>query len=128
MFRLSRSGKASAIDGLELTVDEAQQGALVHLRGRLSIDSSPDLRERILALLQRPSPQPLLVDMSEVSYVDCSGIATLIEGLKIARNRGTLLRLTGFQGRMQHVLEVTGIWALFQNPGEARTSSMAKVL
>jgi anti-sigma B factor antagonist len=128
MWGLSTSSKAGAIDGLELTVVEAQQGALVHLRGRLSIDSSPELRERILAILQRPSPQPVLVDMSNVSYVDCSGIATLIEGLKIARNRGTSLRLTRLPGRMQDVLEVTGIWALFQNHCEARTSSIAKVL
>ena len=98
--------RASSLDGLDVSVDEAQQTAFVHLCGRLSIESSPALRERILALLHRPSPQPVLIDLSHVSYIDCSGL----------------------QGRMLHVLEVTGIWALFQSPEEPSASLMAKGL
>jgi len=53
------------------------------------------------------------VDLSEVAHIDSSGIATLIEALKIARARNTNLSLKGSQCRLLDVLEVTGIAALF---------------
>ena len=40
-----------------------------------------------------------MVDLTDVPYIDSSGLATLIEGLKIARNRQTSLCLQGLQGR-----------------------------
>jgi anti-sigma B factor antagonist len=83
----------TATGGLEINVDHGEEGALVRLNGRLSIDSSPALRERLLALLQSEPPEAVIVDLTEAPYIDLSGIATLIEALKIARNRGTTLRL-----------------------------------
>lgn len=110
-------GKVTAADGLEITADHGDESVLVRLHGRLSIDSSPRLRDQLLAMLRRPSPEAVIVDLTEVSYMDASGIATLLEGLKIARNRQTTLCLQGLQGRLLHLFEVTGVLALFEASG-----------
>ena len=104
-------------DTLEITVDNSDEGALVRLRGRLGIDSSPDLRERLLAMLEGQTLKAVNVDLTEVSYIDASGIATLLEAFKIARNRETRLCLKGLQNRVVRLFEVTGLLALFEANG-----------
>ena len=107
--------------------DAGEEGTLVRLRGRLSIDTSPEFRDRLLALLRRQSPAGVIVDLTDVSYMDASGIATLVEGLKTARIRQTTLRLQGLQGRVRHLFEVTGLLALFETGSGGSTSSAVKV-
>jgi anti-sigma B factor antagonist len=114
-------------DGLDITANHGTEGALVRLHGRLNIDSSPALRDRLHAMLQGDHPEALTVDLTETTYVDCSGIATLIEALKIARNHQTTLRLQGLHDRLLHLFTVTGVLSLFQaNPGTG--APVSKVL
>jgi anti-sigma B factor antagonist len=112
---------------LEIIEDEGEEGTLVRLRGRLSIDSSPAFRDRLLAMLRRQSPPAVIVDLTEVSYIDASGVATLVEGLKTARNRQTTLCLQGLQGRVRHLFEVTGLLTLFETSGCGSATSAVKV-
>jgi anti-sigma B factor antagonist len=101
--------------------------ALVCLSGRLSIDSSPGVRDQLLAIFdQEPSPI-LTIDLAEVTYIDASGIATLVEALKIARARKTALRLRGLHDRPRYLLEVTGLLRLFEMNGPANGFAVSKV-
>ena len=112
-----KRGKLNAADGLEITVDDAAEGTVLRLRGRVTIDSSPALRDRLLVMLRGQAPPAVIFDLSEVPYIDTSGIATLVEGLKIARNRQIAFCLQGLQGRLLHLFEVTGVLALFEANG-----------
>jgi anti-sigma B factor antagonist len=120
-------GKVTTTDGLKITLSHGGEGDLVCLNGRLNIDSSPVLRDRLLTMLRGPSPKSIMLDLTEVSYIDVSGLATLIEGLKMARNRQTVLCLKGLQGRPLHLFEVTGLLALFEANGCKAASSPLKV-
>lgn len=112
---------------LEITLDERDGATLLRLRGRLGIGSSPGFRDQLLATLREQLTRPILIDMAEVTYIDASGIATLIEGLKIARNRRESLCLTGLQGRVLHLFEVTGLLNLFETSVCKAASSAARV-
>jgi anti-sigma B factor antagonist len=114
-------------EGLEITIDHGEQGSTVRLRGRLNVDSSPALRDQLLAILQAESPRPVIVDFSDVSYVDSSGVATVVEGLGMARKQRTTLCLQGLQGRLLHFFQVTGISALFEKSGCGSASSGSQV-
>jgi anti-sigma B factor antagonist len=114
--------------GLEISVTHSEEGALVHLNGRVNIDSSPALRDRFLGILQGETSEAVIVDLADVSYIDCSGIATLIEGLKIARSRKSTLYLKGVHGRLLHLLEVTGVLSLFGAIGQANAPSESRVM
>jgi anti-sigma B factor antagonist len=113
-------------DSLEMVVDQREECSFVRLRGRLNLDTSPVLRDQLLAMLQVQSPQAVIVDFSDVSYVDSSGIATLIEGLKVARQRQTTLCVHGVRGRLLQLFEATGMSALFEKSG-CRSASSSKV-
>ncbi len=120
------SDAITAPGGLEITVSHGEAGALACLHGRLSIDSSPALRDQLLRILQADPPEAVTVDLRDVPYIDCSGIATLIEALKIALNHKTMLRLQGLHDRLLHLFEVTGVSFLFEENGTARPQSVAK--
>jgi anti-sigma B factor antagonist len=83
--------------------------------GRINVDSSPDLRDCLLALLStEPLPRAITVDLAGVPYIETSGIATLIEALRIARHQGTIFRLQALSGSALRLFEVTGLVALFE--------------
>jgi len=126
--RAELGGFPGMTDSLEISVHSDEAGAVMYLRGRLSIESSPDLRDHLLAMLRRQSPpETIAIDLAAVSYMDTSGIATLIEGLKIARIGGIAMRLHGLQGRLLHLFQATGIGSLFDTGGPTNNLSTTTV-
>ena len=120
-------GIVPTTEDLEIAIDHGEEVSIVRLRGRVNIDTSPALRNQLLAMLQAQSPQAVIVDFSDVSYVDSSGIATVVEGLGMARMRQTTLCLQGLQGRILHLFQVIGILTLFERNGCGSTSSVSQV-
>jgi anti-sigma B factor antagonist len=111
---------------LSINVTETGAGARVSLSGRLSIDTSPEVRDRLLAILGQKVQSSVMIDMAELSYLDCSGVATLVESLKIARDHNTTLFFTGLGDRPRYLLEVTGLLYLFQSGSRSGDSSVRK--
>ena len=99
---------------LRITVTRTERSVVVALSGHLTIDSSPAIRDRLLAILHRETLQELTIDLLDVPYVDLSGVATLLETLKVARGRNTALQLKGLHDRPRYLLEVTGLLSLFE--------------
>jgi len=112
---------------LSIQVTDSDGGALVCLGGRVTVDSSPALRKQLLAMLSRGSRPTLIIDLSGLSYIDCSGIATLIEALRIARQCHTNLQVRGVRDGPRHLLEVTGLLHLFETGGGTDQSSISRV-
>lgn len=105
--------KTETADTPEIHIVATEDGALASLQGRFDVDTSPAIRERILALLRHPSRQMVSIDLSRVTHIDSSGVATLIEALRIARGRHIELRLQGLYDRLLRLFEITGILSLF---------------
>jgi anti-anti-sigma factor len=100
---------------ISIIVDHCGSDALVRLNGRIDVDSSPDLRDCLLAILSEERlPRAITVDLMGVPYIETSGIATLIEALRIARHHQTIFCLQGLSGSALRLFEVTGVLALFE--------------
>jgi anti-sigma B factor antagonist len=98
-------------------------GALVILHGRIDMDSSPALRDRLLALLRAAYQKKVNIDLSAVTHIDSSAIATLIEALKMARANNAELTLQGLNDRLLRFFELTGLLPLFNGTTPAVTES-----
>lgn len=92
-------------------VDGAQ--CRVSLSGRISIDSAPDLRDLLLKRMAPATCQSLTVEFQEVTYIDTSGLAILVELLKASHDRGKTFCLSGLRERPRYLLEATGLLPLF---------------
>jgi anti-sigma B factor antagonist len=86
---------------------------LVSIVGRITIDSSPDLRILLLRRLATAACESLTVDFYEVAYVDTSGLAVLLEVLRAARRLNKTFHLSGLRDRPRYVLEATRLLRLF---------------
>jgi anti-sigma B factor antagonist len=96
-------------------------GDKVAIHGRISIGTSGEMR-RMLSDTLRAKPASVSVDLSDVSYIDTSGLATLVEAFRIARNQGTRLILSGIHDQPRYLLEITHLDRLFDIVGpEAST-------
>jgi anti-sigma B factor antagonist len=111
---------------LTIGLTRSERKAQICLSGRLTIDSSPELRDRLLALLEQEPLENLVIDLSEVPYMDLSGVATLLEALKIARGRKTGFQLTGLHDRPRYLFEITGLLPLFESCGHINAPSVSK--
>ena len=85
----------------------------LRLSGRITIDSSPGLRALLLRSLESPSCRNLTLDLSDVSYVDTSGLPVFVETLRVARGQGKAFHLTGLRERPRYMLEATRLLHLF---------------
>jgi len=108
-----QSTNSKSGDRLDINVVENKDGALVYLSGRVDIESSPAFRKRLLALIEGRRAKRVSVDLFAITQIDSSGIATLIEALKIAHAYQTELTLQGLHDDLLRLFEFTGILSLF---------------
>ncbi|MFC5822583.1 STAS domain-containing protein [Nonomuraea insulae] len=86
----------------------ASAATTVHLSGEIDIFTSEALRRRLLRTLRR-STNLLILDLSEVSFCDSSGLAVLVGIQHRARAQGITLALANPRPYTSHVLRVTGL-------------------
>ncbi len=83
----------------------------VALVGELNVSTAPDLRRRLMKYLDGNRPK-LLLDLVELSFMDTSGLATLIEAHLKAEKNGGKLALFGLAARIAEVFAVTRVTEL----------------
>ena len=67
--------------GIDLKLDKAKGSVTVTVSGDIDMSSSTKMRDVLTPLFQNDN-KVIVVDLSGVSYIDSSGIATLVEGLQ----------------------------------------------
>ena len=110
--------KPRIVEPLSIDMSTEAGEAVLTVNGRVTIDSSPLLRDRLLAILLQEPPPALTIDLTAVPHIDGSGLATLVEALKFARAVKTKFRLR-LQERPLYLLQVTGLLQLFDASPEA---------
>jgi anti-sigma B factor antagonist len=84
---------------------------LLKLAGEVDLHYSPKVREQILASLK--DGRPLLIDLAEVSYIDSSGIASLVEGFQTAKTAKLRYGLLNISDTVLQVLTLTRLDKIF---------------
>ena len=122
------SDKGTCADKPEVAMVTGEDGAVVRLSGPIDIDSSPAVLDRLLRLFEAPPANAVSIDLSAVTHIDSSGLATLIEALRIARSHNTEVKLQGLEGRLLCLFQSTGILSLFDGSTRTNVQSGAKVV
>ena len=97
--------------------------ALVRLRGEVDLSWSQQVRKTILDALGASGK--VGVELSQVSYIDSSGIAALVEGFQNARSSGRKFGLVAASGAVMSVLQLARldkVFPLFANVEAARAA------
>jgi anti-sigma B factor antagonist len=107
------------LDAGEITIHvvPASNQLTVEIAGRVTVDSSPDMRAALLELICRDVNPVMAIDLSAVSYIDMSGIATFLEALKAAHEHSMKLRLAGIGGQSRTLAEIAQLDTIFRSWG-----------
>jgi anti-sigma B factor antagonist len=94
---------------METSIRRLPEGVtVVELTGRLNMVSAESLRNTIETLVARGEAR-IVVDLTEVSFLDSSGLGALIAGVKATRRAGGDLRIAGPSEQVQLVLQLTNM-------------------
>jgi anti-sigma B factor antagonist len=99
---------------MQITTRHAGDVAILDLHGKLvrGVGDEP-LREALGKLLAEREKK-ILVNLSDVSFLDSSGIGELVAGKKVADQLGSTLKLMQLPERVHTTLRLSLILPLFQ--------------
>ena len=97
--------------GTKYNTKEEGGYAIVELAGEVDLSCSPDARKQILECLG--ADKDLLVDLSQVSYIDSSGVASLVEGYQTAKKKSRKFGLIGVSDAAMNVLQLARLDKVF---------------
>jgi anti-sigma B factor antagonist len=101
--------------GTDLIPSATQEGDVVTaaVRGEIDLHNSPELRGALLEVLIASSPKKLILNLSQVPYMDSSAIAVLVETLQKMRKYGGKIYLTNLHPRVKGLLEIARLDSIF---------------
>jgi anti-sigma B factor antagonist len=107
---------------MEMTMTESGPGtAILKPVGRLNMASAPHFKEGVTVALDRGLTR-IVVDLSEIDFMDSSGLGAIINGLKSTREQGGDLRLAAVSWQANLVLKLTNMDQVFGMHDDARSA------
>lgn len=99
---------------IEFQSSESGNGAAtLVIQGDIDMSTSPQVRTHLTDLFKK-NQKAIVVDLSKVSYIDSSGIATLVEGLQWSHSNNTKFRLTNLAPMVKDVFEIARLLTVFE--------------
>ena len=95
-----------------------RQPHVLRLAGELDMSTVPELTA-VLDRLAAAGTHQLLLDLAELTFLDSTGIAAFVRGDNRASAAGGWLRLTGASGRVDRVLQVTGLAEVLRHDADS---------
>ena len=96
---------------MEHAVREEGGALVVTLRGTVDLEQSPVAREVLLDSVERA--KVVLVVLTEVTFMDSSGVASLVEAYQAARTRQGRFGLVAVAPRVLRVLQLARLDRVF---------------
>ena|SRR5579862_3515569 len=86
---------------------------LLVMEGEIDLHQSPLIKEKINQFIERKLPR-LFIDLTGVSYIDSSGIATFIEAMQRINAYGGKLALFGIRENVRNIFEIARLDQIFK--------------
>ena len=96
---------------MEHHVCETQGYHIVTLTGEIDLETSPQARQVLLHTVDLSTK--LLIDMASVTYIDSSGIATLVEVFQRAKKKGNVVAFICLNPAVMRVLMLARLDKVF---------------
>jgi anti-sigma B factor antagonist len=97
---------------------------VVSLSGRLDANTSPQIKTALHQLIEEGYLK-IIVDLHQVPFIDSSGLAALVSGLRLAREKDVKIVLSNVQPQTQIIFRLTmmdRVFEIFPTSAEAKQS------
>lgn len=107
---------------MQISVRLMDNATIVDVSGDIDLATSPEVRKVLLHEVRDNHRARVVLNLSEVRYIDSSGVASLVESLKASRDIGSRFILVGLSGPAREVLQLSRlvkVFEIYDTEGEA---------
>ena len=99
---------------MQIAARPATGGTILDITGDIDLAHSPAVRKALLQEIREKKTPKVFLNLEKVRYIDSSGIASLVEGLKASRDIGSRLILYGLSKSVREVMELSRLQKIFE--------------
>ena len=99
---------------MQISTRQSGDATIVDVVGDIDLYNSPDVRKVLLEALKEKRSPRVIINLKGVKYIDSSGVASLVEALKVSRNLNSRFILYGLSPAAREVLELSRLIKVFE--------------
>ena len=99
---------------MQISTRQLEKITIFDISGDIDLSTSPELRKALLREVKDRRMPRVVVNLQAVQYVDSSGVASLVEGLKASRDVGSRFVLCGLNTKVKDVLRLSRLSTIFE--------------
>jgi anti-sigma B factor antagonist len=99
---------------VNISARRVDTATIFDVTGNIDMSNSPEVRKVLLKELRDKGVSRVVLNLTSVGYIDSSGVASLVEGLKASRESGSRFVLFGLNESAREVLKISRLLKLFE--------------
>ena len=99
---------------VKLTIRQVGDVTVMDAVGRITLGEGASTFRDSIRDLAAKGDKKILVNLSEVSYIDSSGIGEMVSSYTTVTNHGGQLKLLGLNKRVKDLLQITKLYTVFE--------------
>jgi len=97
---------------MKIIKSEVEGVTIIGVDGEIDLNSSPELHDFFNKLVA-DGAQKVIIDFEKISYIDSSGLATIISAMQELKKNEGKLSLASVSEKIRNILEVTKLDKIF---------------
>ena len=99
---------------VQISTRRIDKTTILDISGDIDLAHSTEVRRMVLREFRENRTPRLILNLRDVNYIDSSGVASLIEGLKASKDVGSRLILFGLSPIAHEVLQLSRLLKIFE--------------
>jgi anti-sigma B factor antagonist len=92
---------------VQISARRVDKTTIFDIVGDIDLANSPQIRKAVLHEIREERTPKVVMNLTKVRYIDSSGVASLVEGLKASRDAGSRFILFGLSPSAREVLQLS---------------------
>jgi anti-sigma B factor antagonist len=99
---------------MKFSTGEVYNAKVINIKGKLRGGPEAEEFHSTLQSFINESKKNIIIDMSDVSFVDSAGLGILVRGYTTIKNAGGEMKLAGISNKVKGVLAITKLNSVFE--------------
>ena len=99
---------------MQISARHTDNTTIFDVSGDIDLANSPEVRKALLREVREKRTPRVVMNLSKVRYIDSSGVASLVEGLKASRDNNSRFILFGLSPSAREVLQLSRLLKIFE--------------
>ena len=99
---------------MQISARREDKITIFDVSGDIDLANSPEVRKALLREVREKRTPRVVMNLSKVRYIDSSGVASLVEGLKASRDVNSRFILFGLSASAREVLQLSRLLKIFE--------------